>query len=373
MESKAQGLARYAARLAISPFARALSAGWKPYSRLILVNDQGDWSIDEDMKALSRIAGQLGIRQADRRWTTHSRRQSLFYGSQFFLLSDDWIRSTHRIGVAYFHGKPGTGVREFDELHQRLSRHHDRISRIQVSHSEMRDCMLATGIAPDKVHLIPIAINIDPFPFQTPESKRLARDRFGVPQSAVVVGSFQKDGSGWGEGLEPKLVKGPDIFLDAIRRLHSKVPELLVVLSGPARGYVKAGLDSIGVPYRHFLFERYADVGALFQTLDCYIVSSRQEGGPKAILESMASGVPLVTTRVGQAMDMVSQQRNGFMVDVEDAEGLAFWAEYCLTRPCELTELRTEARKTAEANTYPGQTGLWTRFMDGFVKMGPHQ
>lgn len=370
MESKVQGLARYAMRMAVSPFAIALSAAWKPYSRLILVNDQGDWSIDEDMKALSRIAGHLGIRQADSRWAATSRHQSLFYGSQFFLLADDWLRSTHRIGVAYFHGKPGTGVREFDDLYQRVCRHHDRISRIQVSHSEMRDCLLATGIAPGKVHLIPIAINLEPFQFQTPESRRLARERFGVPQSAVVVGSFQKDGSGWGEGLEPKLVKGPDVFLDAIRRLHSKIPELFVMLSGPARGYVKAGLDSIGVPYRHFLFERYANVGPLFQTLDCYIVSSRQEGGPKAILESMASGIPLVTTRVGQAMDMVNQQRNGFMVDVGDAEGLAFWAEYCLTHPGELEDLRREGRKTAEAHTYLGQTGLWARFMDGFVEAG---
>ncbi|MBE9485764.1 MAG: hypothetical protein IMY82_01170, partial [Chloroflexi bacterium] len=62
---------------------------------------------------------------ADSRWFAASKQQAAFYGSQFFLLSDDWLRSTHHIGVAYFHGKPDTGVREFDELYQRLGRYHE--------------------------------------------------------------------------------------------------------------------------------------------------------------------------------------------------------------------------------------------------------
>jgi len=46
----------------------------------------------------------------------------------------------------------------------------------------------------------------------------------------------------------------------------------------------------------------------MLQALDLYIVASREEGEPKAILESMASGVPLVTTEVGQAMDFVEHE-----------------------------------------------------------------
>lgn len=355
---------------ALWPLAQLRCAGWAPYSRLMLMKDQADWVIDEEMKALSGVAARLGILQADGSWARTARRQSVFYGSQFFLLSDDWLRTTHRIGVAYFHGRPGSGVKEFDDLYGRLRLHHDRISRIQASHSEMRECLLASGIAPEKVHLIPIAINLDLFRVQTPESRREARERFGIPASATVVGSFQKDGSGWGEGLEPKLIKGPDVFVDVIRRLKARVPELFVVLSGPARGYVKAGLDSIGVPYRHFLFDRYAEVGALFQTLDCYLVTARQEGGPKAVLESMASGVPLVTTRVGQAMDLVTHGRNGYMVEVEDAEGVAGWAAHILGHPSELASLQREGRATAEAHTYQAQVPLWARFLDGFVELG---
>lgn len=351
------------------PVARCTTYGWQPHSRLMLVRDQADWVIDEEMRELGGIASRLGIRQADSYWLAASRQQAVFFGTQFFLLSNDWLTSTHHIGVAYFHGKPGTGIREFDELYQRLGRYHARIRRIQVSHSEMRDCLLATGIAPEKVHLIPIGINLSYFSMQTPESKQYARDHYGIPKTAVVVGSFQKDGVGWGHGREPKLIKGPDIFLQSMVRLKQQIPELFVVLSGPSRGYVKEGLEKLGIPYRHFLLDRYPEVGQLFQTLDFYMVASRQEGGPKAILESMASGVPIVTTRVGQAMDLVQHGKNGFMVEIEDAEGLAHWSKWVLEHPSDMKAILAEGRQTAEQNTYEKQLPLWREFMTGFVSI----
>ena len=313
------------------------------------------------------IATRLGIRQAEPRWRAAYRQQAVFYGSQFFLLSDDWLRSTHRIGMAYFHGKPGTGFREFDELYQSLKHHHEKITRIQVSHSEMRDCLLNTGIASEKVHLIPIGINMSYFFAQTAESKRLARDHYGIPETAVVVGSFQKDGVGWGEGRKPKLIKGPDVFIGSLEKLKHRIPELFVVLAGPSRGYVKAELERLRIPYRHFLLDHYPEIGALFQTLDIYMVTSRQEGGPKAILESMASGVPIVTTRVGQAMDLVQHGMNGFMVEIEDTEGLAHWSKWVFDHPLDMKSVLEQGVHTAEQNTYEEQLPLWREFMKGFV------
>ncbi|MBD1835577.1 glycosyltransferase family 4 protein [Cyanobacteria bacterium FACHB-472] len=232
----------------------------------------------------------------------------------------------------------------------------------------MQDVVLNSGIAPEKVFLIPIGINLSYFQKQTRESRQKTRVKYGIPESAVVVGSFQKDGVGWDEGLQPKLIKGPDIFLKTIEILKPRVPELFVLLSGPARGYVKTGLETLGVPYHHCILKNYPEVGELFQALDLYIVASRQEGGPKALLESMASGVPLITTKVGQAMDLVQHEKNAWMVDVEDAEGLAYWAEYVITQR-ELDRVLQQGRTTAEANTYQSQIPLWRNFMKGFVEI----
>jgi len=99
------------------------------------------------------------------------------------------------------------------------------------------------------------------------------------------------------------------------------------------------------------------------------MVTSRQEGGPKAVLESMASGVPLVTTKVGQAMDIVIHGVNGWMVEPEDAEGLAHFGEKIMTHREDLGPILENARKTAEENSYTSQIPLWHDFMEGFVRV----
>ena len=48
------------------------------------------------------------------------------------------------------------------------------------------------------------------------------------------------------------------------------------------------------------------------------MVTSREEGGPRAILESMATGTPIISTKVGQAIDIINNSNNGFLVDIND-------------------------------------------------------
>lgn len=349
---------------------RMASWNWKPYSRLILYGDSVGWSLDWDMRELARIAQTLGVRIARPVWKHAAEPQSIFYASQFFLTDDDWLNLLpNRIGFSYFHGAPGSGEVDFDAVYDALCRHHEKLTRIQVSHTEMRDAVLRTGIDPSKVFMIPIGINLNFFPFRTAEMKHAARVALGIPHSAFVVGSFQKDGVGWGDGMEPKLIKGPDVFVETMKRLKKDIPELFVMLSGPARGYVKKGLEDAGIPYAHRYLNDYPDIAALFQTLDLYVVASRQEGGPKAILESMATGVPLVTTRVGQAMDIVKHGENAFMTKVEDVDALASYGlQVYRSTQADLQPMLLSGRKTAEANSYESQFPLWADFMKGFVE-----
>jgi glycosyltransferase involved in cell wall biosynthesis len=344
-----------------------LSARWPPYSRLLCVSDGPGWSIDRDMQELSRIARRLGIAMLPSKLFRCIRRQSVFFGSHFHLLGGQWLERPHRFAVAYFHGTPGRGVARFDEAYRRLRQVHARIDRIQVSHMAMRDILLDAGVPEAKVFVIPIAVDLDALPMRTTESRRLARQALGLPASAVVVGSFQKDGVGWGAGLEPKLEKGPDVLLATLERMQTRVPELFVLLTGPARGYIKAGLERLRIPYRHVWLGRYADIARCYHAIDVYVVSSRDEGGPKAVLESMATGVPLVTTRVGQAADLVEHGTTGWVTDVADADALASWAVHAVTDSAGAACVVERARKVAEANTYVAQTGLWKDFMTGFV------
>lgn len=364
LRSAAVRIARPAVRAGLSP----LRLVWPSFSRLMLVNEATNWVLSWELREIRALCTRFGVRTVDPRLFKFTKRQSVFFSSHFDLLLSGLPWGDHRLGTTYFHGKPGTGVPDFDTCHANLCLLHSRMHRIQVSHTEMRDVVLESGIDPAKVFLIPIGINLSFFPPQTPESKREARSRLGIPQSSVVVGSFQKDGVGWNDGLEPKLIKGPDVFLDAVAILKESLPELFVLLSGPARGFVKRGLERLGIPYKHVYLDFYPDVAGLFQALDLYIVPARQEGGPKAILESMASRIPIITTRVGQAMDLVQHGINGWMVDGEDVEGLAHWARYALEHPGEVREVTQQGLITAHRNSYESQIPLWHEFMTGFVK-----
>ncbi len=343
---------------------------WPPSSRLFLVGEGVQWSIDHDLRELAAVATGLGAEVADRRLLSASRGQAVFYGSQFTLLREPWRRSPHHLATAYFHGRPGTlGYPEFDECFRVLSAHHEELARLQVSHSELHDLVLSSGIDPAKVFRIPIGINLSHFEPQTTASRSAARAALDLPADAFVVGSFHKDGVGFGEGLEPKSVKGPDVLLDALQLVRERVPELHVLLAGPARGYVRAGLERLGIPYRHRFVERYEQIGRLYQALDAYVVPSRQEGGPKGVLEAMASGVPVVTTRVGQVMDLGRHGENAWVVEAEDAEGLARWLEHVAARPGELASVLEAALETARANSYDAQAPLWRAFLSGLVDL----
>ena len=341
------------------------------YSLLSIQSDRAGWVLDQEAIELQRIASSLGIDVLMNRGISPYAAQCCHYTSQFVLRRPRYFRTRNRVSLDYYHGLPDTAP-EFKVLYESLRRHHSAIERVRVSHSQMERVVLESGIDPDKVRRIPIGINLAYFQLQTAESRRHARRRLGLPESAAIIGSFQKDGVGWGEGNDPKSIKGPDVFLHVIEQLKPRVPELYVLLSGPARGFMRKGLEQRGVPYRHVYVNQYEQIGGLFQALDLYLITSREEGGPKAVLESMASGVPLVTTKVGQAMDLVQHGQNGWMMEVEDTEGLAHRAEYVLRHrtSVELEETLKNGRKTAEANSYSSQMPLWRAYMEGFVESG---
>ena len=345
------------------PVAAGLTRRWPPRSRLFLVGEGARWSIDHDLLELGRLATRLGVRVAGTHLLTVSRGQAAFFGSQFTLLREPWRAFPHALGTAYFHGRPGTpGMPEFDIAYEALRTRHAELARVQVTHAEMHELVLSSGIDPAKVFRIPIGVDLGLFAPQTPVLRSAARRALGLPQQAFVVGSFQKDGVGWGNGDEPKAIKGPDVLLEAVRLFHERVPELHVLLSGPARGFVRSGLETLGIPYVHRRQERYEELAQLYLALDAYVVPSRQEGGPKGVLEAMASGVPVVSTRVGQATELIRDGVNGRLVEVEDAEALAA----ALGDPC-LSEYADAGRETALANGYDAQIPLWRTFFDGFV------
>jgi glycosyltransferase involved in cell wall biosynthesis len=256
---------------------------------------------------------------------------------------------------------------EFDRCFETMRRRNADIDRVQVTNTAMEELVLETGLEREKVHRIPIGIDVEAFRLRSPERRVEARRELGLPESAFVVGSFQKDGVGWGEGLEPKLIKGPDVLLAVAERLRERVPELAFLVTGPARGYVTVGLERLGIPFRHALLPGVDAVAPAYEAIDACLVTSRDEGGPRAVLEAMAVGVPLVATRVGQATDLVRHGENGWLAEVEDVEALVEWTARVAASASELEPVLAAGRATAEANSYDALRPRWRELFRGFV------
>lgn len=336
------------------------------YSTLYIVGDSANWVLDYESRELQKIAECLKIKTfiATDKFIS---KQCIHYTSHFALLLPYVYQKNNRIAVDYFHGLPYKGG-VFSDIYGALKSNHEKIHRVRVSHSQIEGIVLESGIGSSKVYRIPIGIDTELFSFKSTERQYLMRKMLGIPQEAVVIGSFQKDGNGWGEGFEPKRIKGPDIFLKALSILKERIKNIFVLLTGPARGFVKKGLADLGIPYTHHFIKKYSQISNYYDTIDLYLVTSREEGGPKAVLESMSSGVPLVTTRVGQAMDLVMHKKNAWITEVDDYEGIAEWAFYVLSHPSEVRDVLYHARKTAEMNSYISQIPLWKQYFEGFLQ-----
>ena len=215
------------------------------------------------------------------------------------------------------------------------------------------------------MHVIPIGIDLENFPLVDASARRRAREALGVPKSAFVVGSFQKDGVGWGEGLEPKLVKGPDVLIAALRADQAGSVRSSSSCSRALRAATSVGeLDRPRIPHRHVLANDRAELARAYHALDVYVVTSRQEGGPKAMLESMATGIPLVTTRVGQVPEIARDGVDALVVDVDDVDALADQVlrvrddESTEERPRPLLGARRPSGTTTNDSIPPGQALL---------------
>ena len=266
------------------------------------------------------------------------------FGSQYMWL--DWgqhMSSSNRYIASFFHGKPEDGP----DVERHIDRFLDstpRLERIVTAASLVEQRLLNWGVPHSKIVRIPIGVDTSLFVPPTDLQRHRARQKFKIPDSAVVVGSFQKDGVGWGDGMMPKLIKGPDIYIKAMQMMKMSGLQVVGFLTGPARGYVKQGLSDIGIPFIHTYAKDHSDLLHFYHALDLYLVTSREEGGPMGLMESMACGVPVVSTHVGMAPDLIIDGVTGRLANVDDAQQVASMALELISMP-HLHKLLRQARK----------------------------
>jgi glycosyltransferase involved in cell wall biosynthesis len=125
--------------------------------------------------------------------------------------------------------------------------------------------------------------------------------------------------------------KGFDLLIQAFQKIASQVPDLhcLIVGEGDDKDKLSAQIRAAGLEKRIYLvgYRDRQDVLSIVRSSDIFVMPSRYEGTPIALLEAAALARPILATCAGGIPELVTHEQHAFLVPPEDpaafADGLA--------------------------------------------------
>jgi len=177
---------------------------------------------------------------------------------------------------------------------------------LSQNRADMEQALRLGIVSRDRLHYVGNGIAVDEFATATAE--RTA----GGPLVITCVAR-----------MEP--VKNHAMLLDAAARLAARgvAFELWLIGGGAGRDALTARATALGIAAQVRFLGYRDDIPALLGRSHIGVLTSLKEGIPRAALESMASGLPMVATRVNGTREVVRHGDTGFLVDVGDVAGLA--------------------------------------------------
>lgn len=138
--------------------------------------------------------------------------------------------------------------------------------------------------------------------------------------------------------------KGIAVLLDAMRLVREEYPEAQLLLVGPHEDFPEDELRSADGTV---VVGDVDDPARLYQLMSVFCLPSLREGLPTVLLEAAASGIPIVTSDVTGARDVVRDGDTGIVVPVGDAEATAKAIRDCFRDPAAAATRAQKARADA--------------------------
>lgn len=206
---------------------------------------------------------------------------------------------------------------------------------IAVSNDTARSFRETVGYTGDKITVVPNAVDVELYPAAI--DRAAVRTRLGVGSGnhlMTMVGTFKRQ-------------KGHCYLVEALASVVRHFPHLRIVLVGDGElaGEVKKQVSAAGLNDTvHFLGSR-RDVPELLAASDSFILPSLWEGMPVALVEAMATGLPIITTAVSGTNQVMIDGVTGWMVPPGDADALAEAITHLLSDPDRAASMGAAARE----------------------------
>lgn len=180
----------------------------------------------------------------------------------------------------------------FLRIERGLAKMTDQI--LAISEQQRRDLVETYRIAPpEKVGVVPLGLDLRRFRAVAPRARSgPLRRAFGIPDAHRVVVTVGR--------MVP--IKRFDLLIRAFRALELEDAHLVLVGEGESREELEA--QAHGHPRIHFTGLR-RDLPEIYGDADLMALSSDNEGTPVAVIEALASGLPVVATDVGGVRDIM--------------------------------------------------------------------
>jgi glycosyltransferase involved in cell wall biosynthesis len=204
---------------------------------------------------------------------------------------------------------PTKGWRRLLRLPQRRRKLIRQLSGVVVISQAIQDELIKYSVPPSLIQRIPNGVDTQLF-YASSEVRTAVRERYGwAAQDTVIlfVGAICSR-------------KQPDWIIQAAKALMQQHECLRLVFVGPEReaGYLeklKSQAKESGSEGRIHFIGHTEQVVEFYQASDVYCLPSVAEGMPNSVLEAMASGLPVIGTRISGTEELINEGENGYLIE----------------------------------------------------------
>lgn len=145
----------------------------------------------------------------------------------------------------------------------------------------------------------------------------------------------------------------PEKRLHLLKPLVENIPHtrLAFVGDGPERPRLEGLFCGLPVTFAGYYYGE--ELATAYASADIFVFPSAHESFGLVLIEALASGIPVITSRVGGAEDVIQHGETGYIFDVEDTARLSEYAFLLATQPERRREMGEKARRFAETLEWP--------------------
>jgi glycosyltransferase involved in cell wall biosynthesis len=159
-------------------------------------------------------------------------------------------------------------------------------------------------------------------------------------------------------------IKQIDLFIRVVALLReSRIVRAAIVGDGPLRGELEQLAAGLGAADVVTFAGRQTDVSGWLARSRIFVLTSESEGLALSMMEAMMCGLPAIVPRVGDLENLVSDGRNGYLIDEPSAPAFASAIVRLLDDPARYAAFSAAAERAALAFTVEATTATWDRIL----------